>query len=226
MNQAVTDRVDAAPTRRVLVVDDQRTFSDLLQLALDVQEDLECVGVALTAGDAFTMVAEEAPDVVLMDVQLPDADGIEATRKVKADHPQVEVLILTGRPDATLMARAAEAGASGFLVKDHPLESILTGVRCGSTSTMRVAPVTLATVLDGNRGTGDAHVALTNRELTVLSLLGEGVPPKQIAYRLGISLHTTRGYVKSLLRKLDSHSVLEAVVTAQRRGLLTASAPT
>lgn len=226
MTVTLTDGVDAARAKRVLVVDDQRTFSDLLQLALDVQDDLECVGVALTAGDALTMVAEEAPDVVLMDIQLPDADGIEATRRVKADHPQVEVLILTGRPDATLMARAAEAGASGFLVKDHPLESILTGVRCGSTSTTRVGPVSLVTLLDGTGRPGDGEVALTNREVTVLSLLGEGVPPKQIAYRLGISLHTTRGYVKSLLRKLDSHSVLEAVVTAQRRGLLAASGPT
>ena len=222
MSRTTTDGVDEAPARRVLVVDDQRTFSDLLQLALDVQDDLECVGVALTAGDALNMVAEEGPDVVLMDVQLPDACGIEATRRVKADHPQVKVLILTGRPDATLMARAAEAGASGFLVKDHPLESILTDVRCESTGTMPAAPVRGSTLVER---AGSSPVVLTNRELTVLSLLGEGVPPKQIAYRLGISVHTTRGYVKSLLRKLDSHSVLEAVVTAQRRGLLASSGP-
>lgn len=225
MTGSRTEGVNAAPMRRVLVVDDQRTFSDLLQLALDVQDDLECVGVALTACDAFTMVAEEAPDVVLMDVQLPDADGIEATRRVKAEHPETDVLILTGRPDATLVARAADAGASGFLVKDHPLESILSGVRSGSPGTMVVEPVALATLLDRD-GRGTSDVVLTNRELTVLSLLGEGVPPKQIAYRLGISLHTTRGYVKSILRKLDSHSVLEAVVTAQRRGLLASSGPT
>lgn len=224
MGGSPDDGVGVAPIRRVLVVDDQRTFSDLLQLALDVQDDLECVGVALTASDALTMVAEEAPDVVLMDVQLPDTDGIEATRRVKAEHPDTDVLILTGRPDATLVARAADAGASGFLVKDHPLESILSGVRSGSPGTMVVEPVALATLLDtGANGTAD--VVLTNRELTVLSLLGEGVAPKQIAYRLGISLHTTRGYVKSILRKLDSHSVLEAVVTAQRRGLLAASGP-
>ena len=89
---------------------------------------------------------------------------------------------------------------------------------------MPVAPVGVATLVEGGRA-GDSPVVLTNRELTVLSLLGDGVPPKQIAYRLGISVHTTRGYVKSLLRKLDSHSVLEAVVTAQRRGLLASSGP-
>jgi len=196
-------------------------FSELLQLALDVQDDLECVGVALTKDDALALVAEERPDVVLMDIQLPDGCGIEATRELKERHPECDVLILTGRPDAGLLARAADAGASGFLVKDHPLDVILANLRRPTGGAMRVEPGTLGDLLrpDGD-GTATASVSLTNRELTVLGLLGEGVAPKQVAYRLGISLHTTRGYVKSILRKLDSHSVLEAVVTAQRIGLL------
>lgn len=222
MSVTSPDRPDGAvQSRRVVVVDDQRTFSELLALALDVQDDLECVGVALTKADALALVAEERPDVVLMDIQLPDGCGIEATRELKELHPDCDVLILTGRPDASLLARAADAGASGFLVKDHPLEVILTNLRRPGENTMRVEPATLAHLLQADdRAAGEPRVSLTQRELTVLGLLGEGIAPKQVAYRLGISLHTARGYVKSILRKLDSHSVLEAVVTAQRLGLL------
>lgn len=222
MTLTTTDQTGGAATiRRVLVVDDQRAFSELLALALDVQDDLECAGVALTKADALALVAEERPDVVLMDIHLPDGCGIEATRELKELCPDCDVLILTGRPDASLLARAADAGASGFLVKDHSLEVILTNLRRPRENTMRVEPATLAGLLQGDhRGDEAPRVSLTNRELTVLGLLGEGVAPKQVAYRLGISLHTARGYVKSILRKLDSHSVLEAVVTAQRLGLL------
>jgi DNA-binding NarL/FixJ family response regulator len=210
--------------RRVLVVDDQRMFSDALQLALDVQDDLECVGVALTAAEALQLAAQTDPDLILMDVQLPDEDGIEATRRLRAAGSTADVIVLTGRPDAALVARAADAGASGFLLKDQPLEMILSAVRRPSESSMRVDSSTLSLLLQSPGGLGDEHLdlPLTNREVTVLNLLGEGVAPKQVAHRLGISIHTARGYVKSILAKLDSHSVLEAVVTAQRRGLLQA----
>jgi DNA-binding NarL/FixJ family response regulator len=206
----------------VLVVDAQRMLADALQLALDVQEDLECVGVALSAAEALELAEQTEPDVILMEVNLPDEDGVEAIRELRAAGSTADVIVLTGRPDPTLVARAADAGASEFLLKDQPLDMVLSAIRRPSDSSLRIDSYTLSLLLQSSDGSGDPplDLTLTNREVTVLNLLGEGVAPKQVARRLGISIHTARGYVKSILAKLDSHSVLEAVVTAQRRGLL------
>lgn len=212
---------------RVLVVDDHRAFSEALGMALDTQDDLECVGVASTVGEALELVRERSPDVVLMDLHLPDFDGIEGTTRVKALSPEARVLVLTAHTDLQALSRAASAGASGFLPKETPVAEILRAVRTASEGGMLVEPSTLAAVLERVRESGrksqerDALLGrLTPREQEVLAFMGEGLDPRAIAKQLGISLHTCRGHVKGILAKLGARSQLQAVVTAARNGLL------
>lgn len=208
---------------RVLVVDDHRTFAELLSRALDAEPDLTCVGHALTSAEAVVAVRELSPDVVLMDLQLPDRDGIETTRLLTAEDDDVKVLILTAHAGPAEMARAAAAGAAGFLAKDGSLGDVLDALRLARRGSLVLPPSVMAgfAAREGTieRRTSDA--GLTPRELQVLRLLGQGHDPRTIAKELGVSLHTCRGYVKSILAKLDVHSQLEAVVVATRTGLIT-----
>ena len=210
----------------VLVVDDHRAFSDALNIAIDIQDDLTCVGIATTLAEALELVAKERPDVVLMDVHLPDADGVEGTARVKELSPDTNVVILTGDTNPATMARAAAAGAAGFLVKAGPMAEVLDGIRTAREGGMLLRGTTLSAILtqihEGDRPDRkrDGKAALTSRELEVLNLLGQGQDPATIARTLDISIHTSRGHVKSILAKLDAHSQLEAVVTAVKMGLI------
>lgn len=212
----------------VLVVDDHIAFSEAIGTAIDLQHDLVCVGVAATAEAALELVGEQSPDVVLMDVHLPDLDGIEATARVKALRPEARVVVLTSETSSGVAARAAIAGASGFLLKTSPIADVLAAVRTAGEGGMLVDPSTLAAVLQGVRASPGpqprraAPIGLTPRELEVLRLLGQGLDTRAIAKRLGISLHTCRGHVKSILSELGVHSQLEAVVSAVREGLIPA----
>jgi DNA-binding NarL/FixJ family response regulator len=220
----------AGQVTRILVVDDHRTFAELLSMALDSEPDLTCVGHALSAGEAFALAARLRPDVVIMDVQLPDLDGLEATRRLVADCPALRVIVLTAHVGPEFVARAAAAGACAFLPKDGALAEMLRTVRTAHRGTLVLMPeAVLALAADraggaagewGSEAADYLGPALTPRERDVLALMGAGLDPRAIARRLGISLHTSRGHVKSLLAKLGAHSQLEAVVVASRRGLI------
>jgi DNA-binding NarL/FixJ family response regulator len=214
---------------RVLVIDDHQAFSGALAMAIDFQERMACVGSYATLHDGIEAVARLLPDVVLMDVYLPDGDGIKGVRSVLAIDPEARVLILTGHTDIDTLTRAAAAGASGFLPKESPIATVIRSVRAAGDGEMLVDGSTLASIL-GRLG-GEARplpvglgseppAGLTRREQDVLSLMGEGLDPHAIAKALRISLHTCRGYQKSLMAKLHAHSQLEAVVLAARRGIL------
>ena len=204
---------------RVLVVDDQRAFAESLEHVIRSHDDLECLGSAGSGEDAIAMAAEHRPDVVIMDVALPGMDGIDATRRIVERAPDVAVVVLTGVPDASVLARAASAGARAFLLKDASVNEIVDAVRSVErTTSMDIDPSTVEQILEGADQNGSA---LTQRELEVLGLLAQGRQPKQIAYDLGITVNTCRGYVKNILAKLETHSALEAVLEANRRGLIT-----
>jgi DNA-binding NarL/FixJ family response regulator len=206
---------------RVLVVDDHRTFADLLARALAAEPGLECVAQAHTSAEAVVAVGQHRPDVVLMDLQLPDRDGIATTALLTASHPQLRVLILTAQAGPAEMARAAAAGAAGFLAKDGSLSDVLDAVRSAERGTLILPPSVTAGFAqhDGSLARSD-NPGLTPRELQVLRLLGQGRDPRGIARELGVSLNTCRGYVKSILAKLEVHSQLEAVVVGTRMGLI------
>ena len=215
--------VDDAPGkgRRVLVVDDQRSFAQSLEVVVDAQDDLVCIGTAGSGEDAVRRALEEKPAVVVMDVDLPGMDGIDATARIVEQDADISVVILTGIPDATVLARAASAGACAFLLKDSSVTEILEALRSSHRSGhLDVDAAAIKQVLGGpERPEGDLD-QITQRELEVLGLLAQGRQPKEIARLLGISVHTCRGYVKNLLSKLHAHSALEAVIIAHRHGLI------
>lgn len=215
---------ESRPRTRVLVVDDQRAFSDALCIAIGLEPDLECVGVAETVAEAVRLAADFEPDVVLMDVQLPGEDGLAGTRRLKELHPDVRVLIITAHANLEALSTAALAGACGFIPKETAFLDVLTMIRAAQEGLMTVDAAILGATIGRLRThpqqPPDAAPAMTPRELEVLRLMGQALDTRAIAAQLGISIHTCRGYVKSILSKLAVHSQLEAVVQAVRTGLL------
>lgn len=216
----------------VFVVDEFQIFCEALGAAISIEPDLHFVGSATSAADAVSLVEEHSPDVAVVDADLPtpgigDFDGIEATQRIKAVRPETRVLVLTARMDLDTMARAASTGACGFLAKTSNLKDICQAIRTAKEGGMFVEQELVAPLLERMRVSatrtiegGSARPKITGREQEVLTMLGEGLDVGTIARRLGISLNTCRGHVKSLLSKLGSHSQLEAVVEAVHQGLL------
>lgn len=219
---------DGTPARtRVLIVDDHRSFAEALVIAINYHDDLLSVGAVPSIAEAIACLETAEPDVVLMDVRLPDGDGIEATERLLLLRPDTRVVILTGHTDVDVLARAATAGASGFLPKESTIGSVIHAIRTARGGEMLVEGTTLAAILgrvassvSATQRAGVDPILLTPREADVLLLMGQGMDPHAIATSLGISLHTCRGYQKGIMGKLDAHSQLEAVVVATRRGLL------
>jgi DNA-binding NarL/FixJ family response regulator len=211
---------------RVLVIDDHSALAEAVAMAIDAQADLDCVGTAGTIAEGRRLAAELEPDVILIDVELPDGDGIEAVPELRRDNPRTRVLVLTGHTAVGVLARAASAGVCGFLPKESGIQEVLRAVRVARHGGMIVNNATLSGVLNriaanGGAGGGVSAVELfTPRELDVLRGLSSGSDPQNIARDLGMSVNTCRGHVKSILGKLGAHSQLEAVVIALRRGLL------
>lgn len=214
-----------APSR-VLIVDDHRTFTDLVCLALGEEPDLDCVGSAHDAATARDQIATHLPDLVLMDVALGGDDGIDLTTELLRAYPDLRVVILTAHGDAEVLRRAAAAGACALLPKGGSLPELLDALRHAHCGELFVHPRLLrALVVETPSATHRSMLApqLTPRETVVLQLLNDGRQVSDIARHLGITVHTCRGYVKSLLSKLGAHSQLEAVVVAGKFGLVDAS---
>lgn len=210
----------AAPLR-VMVVDDHQTFADLLSLALSSEPDLQCIGTAGSAAEAVAMAAELRPDLVVMDIEMPRQDGLAATRRLREVVPDLVIVVVTAHRDPQWVLRATQAGASAFVPKNGSLPEMLDVLRRARNGGMLVAASAFGSVISTPEpAISTPRVELTQRERDVLHCLNRGMAPKAIARVLGISLHTCRGYVKSLLSKLGVSSQLEAVVTAQRLGLI------
>ncbi|MET8688464.1 response regulator transcription factor [Streptomyces sp. NPDC004732] len=225
---------------RTLVVEDQRTLADALEIAIGAQPDIACVGAVGSVEQALPLVAAHSPDVVLMDIHLPGADGIEGTRRIRAGHPRTRVLLLTADTDPGQLVAATAAGAAGFLAKDGPFPAVLAAIRAPAEGPMYVEESTLGILVAAlgpasgaaaprrsggeNRSPGEVRSRLTTREMEVLRLMGRGLGPRAIAERLVVSPHTARGHVKRVMAKLGAHSQLEAVVIAARSGLLRVAA--
>lgn len=215
------------PTR-ILIVDDHRTFAELFAIGLEREPDLEAVGHARSTAEALEMAELLRPDLVIMDVRLGDEDGIAATAQLTASYEDLCVIVLTGHADASLVTRAAEAGACGFLPKDGALDSMLHALRSARRGSLVLPPDMLA--LMSAVGSAPAPAAshapqLTSRELEVLELLGHGLNPRTIARRTSMSEDECRALLKSVMAKLGAHSLLEAVVAANRYGLITGGLP-
>lgn len=219
----VAPAAEVPPPLRILVVDDHSTFAELVEIALDLEPDLTCVGRARTTVDAVTMTARCQPDLVLMDVQLADGDGIETTAKLTSLYPDLRVVVLTAHADAEVVRRAAEAGACGFLPKDGALAGLLHALRSARRGSLVLHPEVLSTLANPVPATATALVpvpVLTVQELEVLTMLGRGLSVRMIARNTGLTLEDCRTQLAGVLTKLDARSQLEAVVTANRYGLI------
>jgi DNA-binding NarL/FixJ family response regulator len=210
---------------KVLIVDDERTFGEALELALRHEKDLEVVHVAMDGDDAVRALDTHHPDVVLMDVAMPGMSGIEATRRIKDEDPDAQVLILSGHEDPLLLARAVQAGALGLLRKTEAVVNVASSVR----RAYRGEPLHEDDEVESamrrlrHRRDKDADVAqrldrLTPRETQILEQMAAGATPDRIAEALGMSPHTLRTHTQNILTKLGVHSKMEALVVAIRHG--------
>ncbi len=197
----------------LFLVDDHRVFAETLALAVSTHPGLRCTGVAHSVREARRLLQdlpdEQTPDLAVVDLGLPDDSGL---RLVPELAQRIPVLVLTAHPRVDLARRASAAGAAGLLAKDMPLHEILVAARAALAGT----PV--------RSWEPDRLVDLTRRELDVLAGLGRGRNTARIASDLGISVHTTRDHIRAVLAKLGAHSQLEAVVTADRLGLIAVGA--
>ena len=209
---------------RVLVVDDHPLFRDGVRTALSGEDDLEVVGEADDVASALQRVAEDPPDLVLMDLNLPDASGIEATRAVLAAHPSVRILVMTMSQDDDAVVAAMRAGARGYVVKGAGRRDLVQSVRTVAAGGAVFSPEVadrLAGYFTGLAAVPgrEAFPQLTEREREVLELLARGLDNRGIARELVLSDKTVRNHVSHLLAKLEVETRSEAVLRARNAGL-------
>jgi DNA-binding NarL/FixJ family response regulator len=202
----------------VFLVDDHEMMTRGLALVLEREDDLEVVGTAASADECLRSAPASAPDVVVMDLRLGGADGLQTTRDLRAVLPEINVVILTAYPDPRAMDRALEAGCSGFVSKTGRPEELIAAVRAAS-SGATTFPRDAVERLVRHDESGE-RTSLSARELEVLRLMAAGRSTYEIAEKLSLSVHTTRNHVRNLMSKLGAHSRLDAVVSAARAGLI------
>ncbi len=212
---------------RVLIIDDHRMFADALQLLLGGEDDIDMAAAASTAEEALEVAGTVLPDVVLMDIDLPGIDGIEATRILRQRQPQARVVIITAFQQPDVIASAIDAGASGYVPKTHAADELVGVIRRAAAGEMVLPSKDIGAILgrlqkvrEIRTDEGQLVARLTPRELEVLQLLADGKSTAVIAQSLFISPRTVRSHVKSVLAKLGAHSKLEAVTMALRYGVI------
>jgi DNA-binding NarL/FixJ family response regulator len=203
---------------RVLLADDHGVIRDGLGRLISALEDVELVGVAADGAEAVEQCRRLTPDVVLMDLDMPVLDGIEATRRVLTEHPQTAVIVLTAFSDRPRITGALEAGACGYLLKDADAESVADGIRAAARGESPLDPRVARTILDA-RSAPDPLAGLSQRECEVLGLLAEGLPNKLIARRLEISEKTVKSHLTRIFRELGVTDRTQAALWAERHGL-------
>jgi len=206
---------------RVLLLDDHEIFVESLARLLAVERDMDVVAHATTTEEAVRLASDTRPDVAIVDYQLAEGDGTQATAAIKTVSPATRVVMLTGRTDDRVLIAAIDAGCSGFVTKDKALSELVHAVRVVHEGEAYLTSQMLAGLLPrlGSRP-ADIGGSLTPREVEVLDLMAEGLANDVIAERLHLSRHTVRNHVQSILGKLHAHSKLQAVVIATREGLL------
>lgn len=206
---------------RVLIVDGQRMLAEMKAQILRVAEGVEVVGMAHTGRAGLSAAEQSKPDVAIVDLALPDFDGIELARRIRAKDPEVRVLLLSHHLDETTVSRALDAGCQGCISNERPMEELVDALNSVFRSEVVLPPGMLGRLLPrlrrGYKGLGSD---LTSRELEVLAHLASGRSNEEIAEDMAVSWHTVRKHVQNILTKLGTHSKLEAVAVASREGLI------
>jgi DNA-binding NarL/FixJ family response regulator len=203
---------------RVLVVDDQRLVREGLTALLELVDDLQLVAVAEDGAQALPLVARHRPDVVLMDLRMPGMDGVEATRRIRRDHPEVEVVVLTTHADDDSILAALRAGARGYLTKDAGVTEIARAVAAAAAGQALLDPQVQDRLLQGLSGERSPG-PLTDRETEVLTLIAGGLSNAEIAARLVLSEATVKSHINRIFAKTGARDRAQAVRWAYQHGI-------
>jgi DNA-binding NarL/FixJ family response regulator len=213
---------------RVLLVDDHALFRRGLRVTLDLEPDMAVVGESADGAEALDCACDTVPDIVLMDVKMPRRGGIEACTAIKAAVPTAKIVMLTMSDDEEDLYEAIRAGASGYLLKDLPIDEVASSIRAVHSGQSLISPPLASKLLTefaamAKRGDTVQTVPtprLTAREMEVLRQVARGMNNRDIARELFISENTVKNHVRNILEKLQLHSRMEAVVYAVREKLL------
>jgi DNA-binding NarL/FixJ family response regulator len=215
----------SGPTR-IVIVDDHQVVAEALAETLGAVEAFEVAGTAADLAGGLALIAEVRPDVVILDVRLPDGDGAAGTADVLRAVPSAKVLVLSAETGLDVVARAIEGGAAGFLTKTTPLHELVEAVhRVDGGAVLYTAELLRDVAQHLRRAEQRVGQDLSARELEVLELLRTGTSTQDMASTLHLSTHTVRNHVRNISAKLGAHSKLEAVAVATREGLFDAHRP-
>lgn len=209
---------------RVMLVDDHAIVRQGLERLFETVDDIEVVAMAANGNEAILMCAEHQPDVILMDLSMPELDGVEATRRIVAAGGDSRVVVLTSFGEESRILDALNAGAHGYLLKHVDPDELIAAVRSAQAGDSPLDPRAGRVLLDSRRGGGSGSGGgaatreheLTDRELEVLLLVGQGLANKQIARKLGISERTVKAHLTSVFQRLNVSDRVQAALWAQQ----------
>ena len=207
-----------------MLADDHRMLREGLRRSM-TDQGFDVVGEARDGDEAIRLAEELMPEVILMDVTMPEVDGVEATRQIRAQFPEIRIVMLTMHADQEVLAAAIRAGASGYLVKDCSTEEIASAVRMAASGETALSPQLAASMLDEVRKLDAAPVSeeervITRREEEVLQLIANGCSTPEVAEQLFISQKTVKNHLASIYQKLDARDRTQAVLAAVRMGIV------
>jgi len=208
---------------KILIADDHLIIRQGLRLILETETDFELIGEASDGNEALSLCKKLKPDVVLMDLRMPNMDGLTAIEKLRVEQPEIAVVILTTFNEDDLMLRGLQAGAHGYLLKDTDRNTLFNTIRAAARGETLLKPEIMARVLSQKNVTKtESHepINLTERELEVLKSVARGERSKEIAAHLSISERTVKAHLASIYSKLGVDSRAAAIAVAAQRGLL------
>lgn len=211
---------------RIALADDHAVMRTGLRLVLERQADFSVIGEASDGREAVALVQKEAPDVLVMDIGMPNLNGIEAARQVAAAAPQVSVVILSMHSDEAYVLRALKAGARGYLLKESAESDLIAAIRAVHAGKAFFSPAVSRMLVQDyvrqlqDREIEDSYELLTTREREILQLIAEGKSNKEIAAILNLSLYTIETHRGNLMEKLGLHTVPELILYAVRKGVI------
>ena len=209
---------------RILLADDHGIIRQGLRSLLEKESDMEVVAEAEDGREALQLVRQLAPDIIVMDITMPNLNGVDATRQIVGDFPNVKVIALSIHSNRRLVAEMLKAGASGYVLKECLFDELVQAIRSVTAGGIYLSPRITGVVVDDyvehlSTKPESQLAILTNREREVLQLLAEGKPTKQIALELHVSTKTIEASRRQIMEKLDIHSVAELTKYAVREGL-------
>jgi len=211
---------------RILLADDHNVLRDGMRLLLERQPGFTVVGEASDGRETVDLVENHQPNVVVMDIAMPNMNGIEATRRIVEKHPRTGVVILSMHYDESYVLRSLKAGARAYLLKDALKSELIAAIHAVSEGRSFFSPKISRILKEdyvqalGRRGGDDSYELLTDREREILQLVAEGKTNKEIANRLNLSLYTVDTHRTHILQKLNLHSVPEVILYAVRKGII------